>query len=1247
MANAWASTLLALDPAHVWALDEASGNWQDSGSTGDLELIESGGLTDRVWRRAPGPVRATPRVFALWTTPTDGTTLERTSSGVSTSGVTTGAIGGVIRATSFSGGNCYIIFGNYSTGSFQVRINSSNLKVVCSIFGTGGTISLTSPNAITLGDPLTIMVVQRGDSTGLHMFINGVDVGGTTSFSGGANIDSFLDVITTSATLLSIGGDGTSGSSNGAAVVSSPYLIFNSQISDFQALSLHASASFENDATDFAEVIFDIGNFQVALSGYVAGVTGNCITEVLSATANQTAAQSWGAGTSEQNVLSTAGVTKQIVSDYGYVHFDYAQPGGSNPFIGNNGIEFDTNSSTGTVHLIIVIEELTVGLEKMVINYGDGGSIGLDRDNFFISLASSSLGYKWKYVLEKQNSTDFYQALSGDFLKVADDITLFSLVQDGNGIVMYIDGESVNFDVTSSGVSLDATSWFNDIFDNSGPEPFTIGGRASAGTVQNLKPENQIHGIYATKTIATSADIKVLWDAINGVFPEDSAFVALLKETGNGGKGPDWWWRCNETSGQLADSGIAQNRVIPIVATTITAGGDPIFDVAGPLPEDGTNAAIYFDGTGDFFEVGVNGVTGELVDSSTGSVGFFFSRNSLDDENIVYSQANDAYTSYWTVGLNENQAELIVQTSAGNSATFLSSIELDIGFHFIVLTNNGSNYIMYIDGAADNSATLTLVGTGANGNWFDDFTADNSAIAARANATFTTETTGRISELFIYDGEVLTASEILALYNAAVEDGITGSPNTIGLLSFENVTFLNGALGDIHTSQATSGTLQQVVLANRCNFLGGAQGSETYRPRIARIRSIAHVEFRGCNADILATPSFGRGGIGCTSFNNTVASTTYGSLIVSDCDFNQIGYFRSSDNSFIAPVHAIAAFGMTVSRSRFTNSNGTAIGWNADAQRVSVLDNIIDTVTAALGGIKVDTASNATLGSGWLIRGNQINGVEGNAIDITGATSEGNFARNIAIIGNAIDDPTAVGISVTQVGDVLIEDNAIDLPTEGIRLGEVQNSFAVRRNQITNNTETGIIVAESAEQIVVLNVDGNFIDGGLVGDGITINNVRRAILNGNKLIDVDIGIQIGEITVECLIDNSQVINATTPFALISSTTQVGLVFGTNQIESLGNQTELTIASETIEVVAHNHSITAASTTDLSVIDGPSSDGFLVVLRRAPFSEDITVIDSSTINLAGGLDFLMDTDDDQLWLVRDGTAWNELSRHEAL
>ena len=83
------------------------------------------------------------------------------------------------------------------------------------------------------------------------------------------------------------------------------------------------------------------------------------------------------------------------------------------------------------------------------------------------------------------------------------------------------------------------------------------------------------------------------------------------------------------------------------------------------------------------------------------------------------------------------------------------------------------------------------------------------------------------------------------------------------------------------------------------------------------------------------------------------------------------------------------------------------------------------------------------------------------------------------------------------------------------------------------------------------------------------------------------------------------------------------------------------------MISHYHGIEAASAQDLATIEGPDSVGFTLILRRAAFSEDITVTEDGNIVLLDTIDdeFEMFTDGDQLWLMWDGTSWIELSRFE--
>jgi len=271
-------------------------------------------------------------------------------------------------------------------------------------------------------------------------------------------------------------------------------------------------------------------------------------------------------------------------------------------------------------------------------------------------------------------------------------------------------------------------------------------------------------------------------------------------------------------------------------------------------------------------------------------------------------------------------------------------------------------------------ADVNPVGSAMKGDWFDAFTADNTAMGARADSGFTTFTTGRIAEHFIYDGDVLSSTEIATLYQAAIEDGILGSPAIAGVMVFENVTFLNGSLGDIGVENDGADFLQ-ILQANRCRFLGGIEGSDTYLPQSVLLKGQVQAQFRGCIMDLEATPVYGRDGITGSQIDPTAVSEAYGSILVSDCDFRSMGYAIPGAASGVAirgPVMCEAGFSMTVVDSRFTNCLASAIVWLADSQRVSVINNQVEGTIATFGAITGRQGLNTRVGSVWVIRGNTV-----------------------------------------------------------------------------------------------------------------------------------------------------------------------------------------------------------------------------------------------------------------------------------
>jgi len=1263
MANTFRATLLALNPTNYWPLNDAllSATLQDLGSAGDDMAPQGpGGTLSEYWYRAPGlVVRGTngsgDRSYGISSNTFNPNPYAANQIGHDVIGHTTGAWGCtfVIRDQN-TGDDCTLVSETMTNNSgFGMRLRvDTNYSLIFELLGTSGKFlrKQVLNGTILPGVPYSCAFIQRADGNGIQMFLNGSLTGIADSFGGGMTVDSwwadvFSTFLMTQTTIagVNVGNPNSALEASENFTVGEVWAFENAVITDQEAADLHTSMNVGSAASDFFEWCFDLNNGSamdmpffgpgwIGANGALSLGNGppsfECSNERES-----------GFLAGQQNQPDNV-VGRQIVTEYNSMKMLYADPQNSTFFDISNQSSYEGTESVGTIHCIVTVTSVPNGIRKIISTWGSSQS-----NSFELGLIGSVLGYQF-FFRAFQASVETYRVLSGIIHLGADpQFWVLTVTQAGSDIKLYVNGSD---ETGIAPITTNPAVW---IF-TYGRQTIRWGGEQGSSSIDEWAPgelHKQVHLRYAQN----AAQVADFYNAVLGIFPPEQpvpSFVTLLETTGNGGTGPDWWWRCNAQGAPLLDVGSAQDMAGPN-ADTIAVAGNPLFDVTGPFsPVDTDNRSVFFDGLLDSFEVGVAGVKGQLLNPSTGTVGFYFSRNALEDENIVFSIGNDAYTQFLQFGMNDDRIEIKVQTSAGNSATYTSGKTLDGNFFLCFITCDGTNYQIYINGAEDPTSSVVVEGTGAEGDWFDLITADQTAIGAKADVAFTTETTGRISELFLYDGEVLSAATIATLAEAAIADGLLGAPSSTAVVTFENVTFKNGALADIKVQRGAVSTQQQFVRANKCRFIGGMQGDAVEAAQTALLVGPVIGQFRGCTVDLQApVGAFGRGGIVGTAVNPALVSSNDGSILVSDCDFDSIGFIDGTD--FRAAVMCLAAFGMTVEGSRFRDCLGTGIGWLADAQRVKVINNQIEGVTAALGGIYVAQGLNARLGSGWLIRGNKVIDTAGNAININGVSSAGglNFARNIAILENETDNnTTGVGIRANQVGDLMIDGNKSNRCTEGIRLGAITSAVKVRRNEVTENSLTGIICSEGTLQLADLTVDRNLIDGGAaLGDGVTLVNLRNFALLNNKLQTLDLGIQIGTIGVEGLIDGNQVLpSVSTPFALLAPPI-TGLSIGNQQIEDLGNANVLDVTGlATITVQAHHHGFTnSGGAQNIDTINGPAIDGWLLVLRRAPFSNDVTFRDGID-NLDIGSDFLMDADNDQLWLERDGANWLQVSRFQA-
>lgn len=1283
--NTFAATLDALAPTHTWKLDEAAGNYADTGSSAAATLSDEDANIN--WRVAPGLIRGEPREYGYWTqgaafSTVGGPQIDRTTTPSLDAGSwTETSIGvvGVIFSFFEDWIPIYIEFDSSTGEHIMLRVIDDSgadagkieFKCVFTGFELSGT---TTSAAITLGVPFLIVASQRNDLAGIAINVNGVDVAVTLSTSGiGVTNDSWADDLATLASDtgtcsgLVVGSDDINPTTNSAqtfGIIQRPFIFVNSSLSNTQITALHRSASFDGEIADYWDAIQDVTGVErwAFITGFIFNVTTNIQPPSAGGIPGGTAPTWFVDGASA--FTGTLATDTDLISDYTYQLADLPAATGSTAnvfqgedFGGTSGpndinIPFDTNDTTGSIGFLLSnTAGITSGTTKPVLSLQTDNNLGAVGATMKIWVAAGGGGlYSVVFRMEDDATNAFYQQILfgvQSFVGLGE-FFMLTVVQDGvSGLKIYINDSAPTKSESSSGVIFDKDSWFADMA-NWGVNPTIaqyklLGDKDGSGSDENWGA-NDFHSHFGTTNALTAAQVGTLWNSVLGIYPQVAApppggFVDTLSDTGNGadpnGPGPNHWWRLNATAAPILDIGINT-----INGDSIDEGGDPVYDTTGPLILDATNAAVYFDGVTDYLEIGVDAVAGSLVSDTIGTVGFFVSVDDFTSNNIAYSQSDATGGQNIRFGVNAGFAELFMQISAGNSVTFTSSIEIvDRDYVFVVFTNDGSEYLVYIAGAVDDDAVATAAGTGvAEGDWFDDITTAFSGVGVLANSpTWTTETKGQFSELFIFD-EVLSATQIGALFDAASADGFGGSANDVAMLVFEDVTFTNGGFADVrmeNTSAAHNMTLQ----VSRSRFHGGAEGTGSG----VRLEGVVNGSVRGCEFDLLTTPTTGRAAVIATTDDATVAAAVFGSVLISDCTFNRMGY---SDTDVQPAIWAESNFGMTVKGNRFTDCFGAAIGWHGDAARVQVLGNLINTLATATAGIYVQQGKNTGTGTSWQISGNTLQDVGADAILINGYDSTGLVkSRHIQISGNTISNPTTDGIDVDGVQDVVMTDNVIENGVNGISLGEIAETINIRNNSVQNHSGTGIILDEVTAQSANMVIQGNTIEGGAVGDGIYVDGIDLVQIAENKLVSVSVGVTIGDVATDAHIFGNVLVSVTTPFALVAASTQASLILGANQFQTTG--VDVTVAANAITAIAPYHVITGDAAATLTTINGPEIDGYLLVLLlESTATFDITITAAGNINLQGATpQFLMDTPgESQIWFAFSATTstWDQLA-----
>lgn len=502
-------TLLSLNPSHFWPLTEAASDYVDVGVDGGLDMdVQSSDAVN--WFRAPAIAARGALNYGIWK-PNNVQPAVIHLGGPTVIGYNTGGMGCWFRLFEIEPASMSLlsfVCSNNSGLTYNLTAEP-NGSLRFEILGSGRTYVLqTGASFITPGELYYAHIEQEADGTGAKMYVNGVDLGLTPSFSGsGVDIDSWVgDVLvgfTASHTrvggLASAGFDGTY-----RAVTSAPYINRNVVFGAANVATLYANAQVTRDPSDYHEYIADLGYPDSSLvrwfNGFIGqngqGMGGGLGPHEPRGTAFTT-------GDSQQNVADS-----DVVSGYDRYKQIY---GSSNPVFFTVGAQTNwepvAGKTAGSVIATVTVNAVPNGDRKIIWAHGTTANNSME-----LGVIGSVLG--WQIFFRAfEASVETYRLLSGIIALGGSHFGQIGLVQpgDGGGPSIYWQGSDVS---GTTPITTSPDIWVPNYGDSSGER---WGGEQGSQSVDNWEP-GELHDMLCFIKALTPAEVSGVSDAINGVF---------------------------------------------------------------------------------------------------------------------------------------------------------------------------------------------------------------------------------------------------------------------------------------------------------------------------------------------------------------------------------------------------------------------------------------------------------------------------------------------------------------------------------------------------------------------------------------------------------------------------------------------------------------------------------------------------------------------------------------------------------
>lgn len=771
IANTLVETYEAYGADYYWLMREEEGVFNAEVGGVALELgVSNFGVTGGGARNRIGPIRGAPYIPGYYTT-IDDASIPRSASALWQTGDTEGSFHFWVYVDGSLGSLRRLMWAsttvNNNNVGFSLFVNDSGGIEAFVRNGPRGYTVVTATGSYNFKEWFALGVTQRADGTGLHIFVNGVEIPiATSSLNGGATVDDFASVLGTMSEVEFLGIRAGTAADHYGVAMSAP-AVFRSGLPDQFFLD-----AFENSQTEAEEVTWDervqsvFGDIPYA---YVPGSgEGYGLNNMPNLGRHRRQSSVWDAAT----FGATNGIN-QVNAAFGTPYNrrgrTWGLAGSTNSAVRASFSRLPLSASTGTVLMIITTREDTFDVDRKWFAFGGGG--GSNYDEIGLLARSSDRTLLWG-ARTNQFSDRALRRLTVPLPESG--AHLIAIVQDGVKPIIGIDGvlytDPADYAEFISGGSRTLGDWFGTPFGSKSET--SIGSNAGSPPTLNLM-RGQVGDVIIEEGVTIDADqFRDLYNSLVGGFKN-------VLQSYLGQLGATCVWRFDEgLYGPFVSS--------PGGMSLEPVGADG--DVAGQLPgpckgKDYLYAVVRNEESGGVLEA----TTGAPSwGASVGAIGGYFKApdnasdltmfrmtGSLGDVRIVFtSSARDIRVEVRRDGSN-NYA---LSTNTGTAWELNEWV-----FVVCVQRADGTGLHIFVNGREITTTTGSPIGTATIDSWTDYLGSASGAFLLEGSGATGTVNSGLAASVpFFFDGSAPTDAQIVQLkeYGQAGFFGITLADKT-------------------------------------------------------------------------------------------------------------------------------------------------------------------------------------------------------------------------------------------------------------------------------------------------------------------------------------------------------------------------------------------------------------------------------------------------------------------------------------